>query len=68
MYATEPVHPATDSVELTVVVPESCTSCGGDSVYEHGGDAGSAFAGAAPAIAKNAAAAVKTIDRTIPGS
>jgi len=47
-------------------VPESCTTCGPDNVYEHGGGAGSALAGATPASA-NAIVAVRTIDRIIPG-
>jgi len=48
-------------------VPESCTTCGGDSVYEQAGVLGDAPAVAIPAKV-NAIAVVRTIvDRIIPG-
>jgi len=65
---------AGDIVAVTTLVPESDTTCGGDSVYEHVGGLGDAPATAAvPATAAapanaNARAAVRTISaRIIPG-
>jgi hypothetical protein len=61
-------QPAGDIVAVTTLVPESATTCGGDSVYEHGGGPGDAPATAAVAANANAPAAVRTISaRIIPG-
>ena len=59
---------AGDSVAVTALVPESCTTCGGDSVYAHGGGLGYALATAAVPPRANATAAMRTIgDRIMPG-
>jgi hypothetical protein len=60
-------HAAGDSVAVTTLVPESCTTCGGDSVNEQGGALGDAPAGTIP-TKHNATAAKRTrADRIILG-
>jgi hypothetical protein len=56
------------SVAVTIFAPESCTTCGGDSVYEQAAGPGSALATlAVPATVRATDAARIVSDLIIPG-
>jgi len=59
------VHEAGDSVAVTALVPDSCTTCGGDSLYEHAGVLGSAQAIAALTARVSTTAPARTIGARI---